>query len=896
MNEATYNNAESYLYLHPSENPATALVSPVLESTNYHSWSRSMITALSAKNKLEFVDGSAPEPLKTDRMYGAWRRCNNMVVSWIVHSVATSIRKSVLWMDKAEDIWRDLRSRYSQGDLLRISDLQQEASTLKQGALTITEYFTRLRVIWDEIENFRPDPVCTCNIRCSCSVSAIIGQRKLEDRAMQFLRGLNEQYTNIRSHVLLMDPIPPISKIFSYVAQQERQLLGNSSPNLTFESKEISINAARSICEFCGRAGHTENVCYKKHGMPLNHEARNKTYGGRKSCTHCGKMGHTVDVCYRKHGYPPGYKPYSGRTTVNNVVTMNDKSMDDQTQHHEAQDSVRFSPEQHKALLALIQRPLTGSTASEQTKQVASILSCTTDRLPNPGMSSSIVSSWILDSGATDHVTCSLNNLHSYEPINPVTVKLPNGHHVQATHSGIVYLSKTITLFNVLYIPTFTFNLISIYKLVSSTDCALIFSSTSCMLQDTNTRMRIGIVEERHGLYHLIPDQNDKVVYSAIVHPKCNIIPVDLWHFRMGHLSTERLQCMKPYYPILKHDRNFVCNTCHYAKHKKLPFSSSISHALHNFDLLHMDIWGPCSKISMHGHKYFLTIIDDHSRFTWVHLMHSKAETRDIIINFITSIETQYNQKVKIIRSDNGSEFIMTNFYASKGIVHQTSCIETPEQNGIVERKHQHLINVTRALLFQANMPSSFWNYALLHAAYLINCIPTPFLHNISPYETLHGHIPNISHLRIFGCLCYAGTIKANRKKLEPRAHPCIFIGFKPNTKGYMLYDLHSHSIITSRNVVFYENHFPQIINTQPSCMEPSTILPAPFSNNPSEPTAETTQHPVQEPIDQTLKATSPQPRRSTRTKQTPTYLRDYHRDLSSHDTNASTKVRYPLS
>ena len=181
MNEAAFNNVESYLYLHPSENPAAALVSPVLDSTNYHSWSRSMITALSAKNKLEFVDGSAPEPLKTDRTYGAWRRCNNMVVSWIVHSVAASIRQSVLWMDKAEDIWRDLKSRYSQGDLLRISDLQQEASTLKQGALSVTEYFTKLRVIWDEIENFRPDPACTCNSRCSCSAFTIIAQRKLED-------------------------------------------------------------------------------------------------------------------------------------------------------------------------------------------------------------------------------------------------------------------------------------------------------------------------------------------------------------------------------------------------------------------------------------------------------------------------------------------------------------------------------------------------------------------------------------------------------------------------------------------------------------------------------------------------------------------------------------------
>lgn len=113
MNETTFNNTESYLYLHPSENPAITLISPILDSTNYHSWSRSMITALSTKNKVEFVDGSAPEPLKTDRMYGAWRQCNNMVVSWIVHSVATSIRQSILWMDKAEEIWHDLKSRYS---------------------------------------------------------------------------------------------------------------------------------------------------------------------------------------------------------------------------------------------------------------------------------------------------------------------------------------------------------------------------------------------------------------------------------------------------------------------------------------------------------------------------------------------------------------------------------------------------------------------------------------------------------------------------------------------------------------------------------------------------------------------------------------------------------------
>lgn len=144
-----------------------------------------MMTALSAKNKVEFIDGSIPEPQKSDRTYDAWRRCNNIVVSWIAHSISTQIRQSILWMDKAKEIWRDLKSRYSQGDLLRISDLQQEAASMKQGDLSVTEYFTKLRIVWDELENFRPDPVCSCTVRCTYSALTVISQRKLEDRAIQ---------------------------------------------------------------------------------------------------------------------------------------------------------------------------------------------------------------------------------------------------------------------------------------------------------------------------------------------------------------------------------------------------------------------------------------------------------------------------------------------------------------------------------------------------------------------------------------------------------------------------------------------------------------------------------------------------------------------------------------
>lgn len=198
--------------------------------------------------------------------------------------------------------------------------------------------------------------------------------------------------------------------------------------------------------------------------------------------------------------------------------------------------------------------------------------------------------------------------------------------------------------------------------------------------------------------------------------------------------------------------------------------------------------------------------------------------------------------------------------------------LKLPNKNGIAEQKHQHLLNVTRALLFQANLPPGFWYFALPHAAYLINCIPTPFLHNKSPYEKLYGHPCDISNLRAFGCLCYVSTLKTHRQKLDPRAHPCVFIGFKPHTKGYLVYDLHSHNITSSRNIIFYEDHFPSLHETQASNTTRTSLSPAPFSSN-----KENFEVPIAPTINPSTTSTAhdspPHLRRSTRTKHAPTYL-----------------------
>jgi len=167
----------------------------------------------------------------------------------------------------------------------------------------------------------------------------------------------------------------------------------------------------------------------------------------------------------------------------------------------------------------------------------------------------------------------------------------------------------------------------------------------------------------------------------------------------------------------------------------------------------------------------------------------------------------------------------LTSYFQTHGILHQTSCVDTPQQNGRVERKHRHILNVARACLFQGNLPVKFWGKSILTATHLINRTPSTVLNGKTPYEVLFGKRPSYDMLRTFGCLCYAHIRPRNKDKFTSRSRKCVFLGYPYGKKAWRVYDLETGKIFASRDVRFHEDVFPYATIDQPIAPIPTPAM-----------------------------------------------------------------------
>ena len=159
--------------------------------------------------------------------------------------------------------------------------------------------------------------------------------------------------------------------------------------------------------------------------------------------------------------------------------------------------------------------------------------------------------------------------------------------------------------------------------------------------------------------------------------------------------------------------------------------------------------------MSNSGFRYYVIFIDDYSRYTWLYPLKLKSDVFSTFIKFKTEMENKFQRKIQTFQTDGGGEYINNNFksYLEKhGIHHQYTCPHHPEQNGMAERKHRHLVETGLTLLAHASMPQIYWAEALHTANFLINRLPTKVLKLTSPYTKLFHREPSYDFFKVFGC------------------------------------------------------------------------------------------------------------------------------------------------
>ncbi|KAJ0008304.1 hypothetical protein Pint_29598 [Pistacia integerrima] len=238
---------------------------------------------------------------------------------------------------------------------------------------------------------------------------------------------------------------------------------------------------------------------------------------------------------------------------------------------------------------------------------------------------------------------------------------MPSGEQAPITSIGNLPLISTVTLKNVLGVPSFKVDLMPVSRVTRDLNCSVTFFPYWSILQDLTT---IGLGEQRDGLYYLVALASEKskpqtpsAAATSFRSPSSQVTSTSLWHRRLGHLSSSRLDFMAKHLLNFPFQSNNACDVCALAKQSRLPFYVSSISSVRPFELIHCDIWGPYKIASFFGAKYFLTIVDDYSRFTWVFFMHHKSETQHLLINFFSFVQTQFHVSIANIRVDNGGEF-----------------------------------------------------------------------------------------------------------------------------------------------------------------------------------------------------------------------------------------------
>ncbi|XP_010670274.1 uncharacterized protein LOC104887355 [Beta vulgaris subsp. vulgaris] len=473
---ASYNDP---FFISNSDQTMSKLVVVNLNGNNYISWKRNIRRALIAKNKIGFVEGSIAKPEENDKNYNQWMCCDYLIICWLMNSMNEDIGENFTFVESSAQLWNEIAECYGQSNGPQIYQLTRELDNLRQENQSIMVYYGKLKKCWDELQNLRSMPSCTCGIlsRCSCNFLKRLSEFESEEKLMQFLLGLNSGFDNAISNILAMDPLPPISRAYYLAQQVEKQkevsglnhrnevsaLLAHKQPfhaKIPYK-KDWRKEKTDRVCEYCKKQGHTKYTCFKLNGFPdwFNKKyGNNSSYGGNSYGSSSKLVANVAVEDYGLENDPLEFN-MAGPANYTNDNAAGDKNGS-------------IYPVMFQNIMQEVMKVMKGKQGSGESSQTEhSFANCA-------GKTSSVLhcNTWIIDSRATDHMIFDDQMLiNKRKLVKMIEVGLPDGSKNHVSVIGDVMITVDLMLRDVLFVPCFQHNLISIGKLALDSSIEVVF-------------------------------------------------------------------------------------------------------------------------------------------------------------------------------------------------------------------------------------------------------------------------------------------------------------------------------------------------------------------------------------------------------------------------------------
>jgi transposase InsO family protein len=768
-----------------------------LTADNYGSW-KQRVYGLMLRTKLwSTVNISKMPAFGTDAAgiaaQAAWEEKDGQALGEIIGSLSTAQLTNINGIEHAYEAWMRLEELHrpkSSQNFVYVRTKLDRTRLEETTPGTMQAHITELRDVMDQLTNLG-EPL------------------KPQAAAVHLLSSISHKDYSTVIAILSNGPMADLTfdKVAVTLLAEERRLAqAESSPGASTKA-EAAYFAAN------GSSGRVRKVNNNRPRHP--------------PCDECGMTNHPTAKCYKVIGYPEGHPlrssapPSSSAKNATAALayawlgTVVDK------------DAAAPGPK------------MPAGPPSAAIAQVSSIT-----RVPKLNSSSAKACDWLLDSGASMHLCHTREWFADFTPISGKSVVLADGRVIPVLGRGRIDVDITVaghsshnTLNEVLYVPGIAANLLSVAKMTEA-GLQLSFHGRHCVIRSRQGAVIARAEKQDNRLYRVsararstrgaTTTQEANLVLglaaTAVASPeKCSL---QLAHQRMGHINFTSLQQIHSRHLATdipwttaepEHQAQAsVCDSCQMGKsHRAAMPQAATQRMTQALELVHSDICGPMRTASLHGRAvYFITFIDDYTRFTVVYAIRHKSEAFQCFLAYKAYAENATGKRLRRLRSDGGGEYNsgqFNDYLRAHGITRQTTPAYTPEHNGVAERANRTLVESAKCMLHTAQLPPAYWALALATAAFLRNRSPTRALQRMTPYEAWTGVKPSLAGLRVFGCLAYVHIPKANRTKLEYKARPCILVGYSMQSKAYLCYDRVRDSIITSRDVEFAE-HIPGIL------------------------------------------------------------------------------------